>query len=116
MLPEVLFKDRASLAVTPIVFHDGCVTVGRNPGSDVVLQEMKVSRHHAEFEYKNRFGVGILTVRDRGSMHGTFVNGSKIHTKILFSGDVVQIGRHPESDSEPPCLYGKSVGSMSPSR
>ncbi len=94
MLPEVLFKDRASLAVTPIVFHDGCVTVGRNPGSDVVLQEMKVSRHHAEFEYKNRFGVGILTVRDRGSMHGTFVNGSKIHTKILFSGDVVQIGKY----------------------
>ena len=69
---------------------DGFSTFGREPGSAIVMEHVSVSRHHGAFFLRERFG--ILTVEDHGSTNGTLVNGMQIKRKILFAGDVVQVG------------------------
>jgi len=64
------------------------VTVGRDPQSDIFLNDMTVSRTHAVLELD---GVS-LTVRDAGSLNGTYVNGVICDSAVLADGDVVQIG------------------------
>lgn len=64
------------------------VTVGRDPGSDIFLNDMTVSRTHAVFELRGN----VVTVRDAGSLNGTYVNGVVRDTATLNDGDVVQIG------------------------
>lgn len=64
------------------------LTVGRDPESDIFLNDMTVSRSHAIFEQ-----VGDeVSVRDAGSLNGTYVNGVCVDSAILSNGDVVQIG------------------------
>jgi FHA domain len=64
------------------------LTIGRDPKSDVFLNDMTVSRTHAVVECE---GTGI-TVRDGGSLNGTYVNGTIVDDAVLQDGDVVQIG------------------------
>jgi len=64
------------------------VTVGRDPERDIFLNDMTVSRTHATFE---RDGAAV-TVRDSGSLNGTYVNGVVSDSAVLADGDVVQIG------------------------
>lgn len=64
------------------------VTVGRDPDRDVFLNDMTVSRSHAIFEQRD----GVVTVRDEGSLNGTYVNGVSCDSAVLNDGDVVQIG------------------------
>ena len=50
---------------------------------------MTVSRRHAEFVTED----GRTTVRDVGSLNGTYVNRERIEESRLSSGDEVQIGK-----------------------
>jgi pSer/pThr/pTyr-binding forkhead associated (FHA) protein len=68
--------------------HD-FTSVGRHPDSDIFLDDVTVSRRHAEFY---RHGDGF-TVRDVGSLNGTYVNRDRIEEAELFSGDEVQVGK-----------------------
>jgi FHA domain/zinc-ribbon domain len=63
--------------------------VGRHPDSDIFLDDVTVSRRHAEF-YRNG---GRFTVRDVGSLNGTYVNRERIEETGLAGGDEVQIGK-----------------------
>ena len=63
--------------------------VGRHPDSDIFLDDVTVSRRHAEFY---RHG-GRFTVRDVGSLNGTYVNRERIEEAELTGGDEVQIGK-----------------------
>jgi hypothetical protein len=64
-------------------------SVGRHPDSDIFLDDVTVSRRHAEFyRHGDRF-----TVRDVGSLNGTYVNRERIEEAELFGGDEVQIGK-----------------------
>jgi FHA domain/zinc-ribbon domain len=63
--------------------------VGRHPESDIFLDDITVSRRHAEF-LKSRGG---YAVRDVGSLNGTYVNRERIEEAVLASGDEVQIGK-----------------------
>jgi pSer/pThr/pTyr-binding forkhead associated (FHA) protein len=63
--------------------------VGRHPESEILLDDVTVSRRHAEFF--NR-GPGVV-VRDVGSLNGTYVNRERIEEATLADGDEVQIGR-----------------------
>ncbi len=63
--------------------------VGRHPESDIFLDDVTVSRRHAEFV---RSGAGT-SVRDVGSLNGTYVNRERIEEAVLASGDEVQIGK-----------------------
>lgn len=65
------------------------VSVGRHPDSDLFLDDITVSRRHAEFR---RDGNGF-TVHDVGSLNGTYVNGQRAETHSLSTGDEVQIGK-----------------------
>lgn len=62
---------------------------GRDPEAPIFLDDVTVSRHHAEFTVEE----GILTVRDLGSTNGTYVNGRRIDAGTLEPGDEVIIGR-----------------------
>lgn len=64
-------------------------TVGRDTHSDIFLDDVTVSRRHAEFR---RVG-GTFEVRDVGSLNGTYVNRVRIEVAELASGDEVQIGK-----------------------
>lgn len=64
------------------------LSVGRDPKSDIFLNDMTVSRAHAVFETSG----GTVTVRDAGSLNGTYVNGLCADVAELADGDVVQVG------------------------
>ncbi|MGH9108061.1 MAG: FHA domain-containing protein [Acidimicrobiales bacterium] len=67
------------------------VTVaGRHPESDIFLDDITVSRRHAEF---GRDEDGKVLVRDLGSLNGTYVNRERIEEQVLSPGDEVQIGK-----------------------
>jgi pSer/pThr/pTyr-binding forkhead associated (FHA) protein len=65
-------------------------TAGRHPDSDIFLDDITVSRHHAEFTRDGQ----SFRLRDLGSLNGTYVNRSRIDEATLVSGDEVQIGKY----------------------
>ena len=64
-------------------------SAGRDPTSDIFLDDVTVSRRHAEFYRHGAF----FTVRDVGSLNGTYVNRERIEEAQLTGGDEVQIGK-----------------------
>jgi pSer/pThr/pTyr-binding forkhead associated (FHA) protein len=66
-------------------------TAGRRPDSDIFLDDVTVSRRHAEF--LRRPG-GVFVVRDVGSLNGTYVQRDRIDEVVLRDGDEVQIGKY----------------------
>ncbi len=67
----------------------GVLTVGRAPEAAIFLDDVTVSRHHAEF----RHGAQGWSVRDVGSLNGTYVNRVRVDDQQLHGGDEVQIGK-----------------------
>lgn len=68
-----------------------CTTAGRSPESDIFLDDVTVSRKHAEFLGRD----GGYAVRDVGSLNGTYLNRVRIDETIpLRNGDEVQIGKY----------------------
>ena len=68
--------------------HD-VTTSGRHPDSDIFLDDVTVSRRHAEFHRE----AGVFTVRDVGSLNGTYVNRERVESATLANADEVQIGK-----------------------
>jgi pSer/pThr/pTyr-binding forkhead associated (FHA) protein len=66
------------------------VHAGRHPDSDIFLDDVTVSRRHAEFHRKG----SSFSVRDAGSLNGTYVNRDRIDNVDLRDGDEVQIGKY----------------------
>ena len=64
--------------------------LGRHPESDVCLDDITVSRRHAEIE---RMADGGYVVRDVGSLNGTYVNSERVEKARLRNGDELQIGK-----------------------
>ena len=64
-------------------------TVGRHPDADIFLDDVTVSRRHAEFL---RSGTSF-EVKDLGSLNGTYYDGSRIDTAVLIDGSEVQVGK-----------------------
>ncbi len=65
-------------------------TAGRRPESDIFLDDVTVSRKHAEFVRRD----GQFVVRDVGSLNGTYVDRDRIEEAVLKDGDEVQIGKY----------------------
>lgn len=65
-------------------------TAGRRPESDIFLDDVTVSRKHAEFVRRE----GQFVVRDVGSLNGTYVQRDRIDEAVLRPGDEVQIGKY----------------------
>jgi FHA domain-containing protein/zinc ribbon protein len=64
--------------------------IGRSPDCDIFLDDVTVSRNHAELVHRN----GRYYVEDQGSLNGTFVNRTRIDSAALSEGDEVQIGKY----------------------
>ena len=65
-------------------------TAGRHPDSDIFLDDVTVSRRHAEFR---RDAGGGFTLADAGSLNGSYLNRTRIDASPLAGGDEVQIGK-----------------------
>jgi hypothetical protein len=85
----LLVVQRGPNAGSRFLLDDDFTSTGRHPDSDIFLDDVTVSRRHAEF-YRtgDRF-----TVRDVGSLNGTYVNRERIEEAELSGGDEVQIGK-----------------------
>ncbi|GAB2672834.1 FHA domain-containing protein [Thalassiella azotivora] len=79
-------------------------TVGRHPDSNIFLDDVTVSRKHAEFV---RDGQGFR-VRDVGSLNGTYVNRDRVDDVPLRSGDEVQVGKYRMTYHPSPRAGGSS--------
>ncbi len=64
--------------------------IGRSPECDVFLDDVTVSRRHAELVREG----DVFTIRDLGSLNGTFVNKRRIETAVLEDDDEVQVGKY----------------------
>lgn len=66
------------------------VVIGRVPQSDIVLDDVTVSRKHAEVLRGERG----FRIRDIGSLNGTYVNRVRVDSVDLRNGDEIQIGKY----------------------
>jgi Protein of unknown function (DUF3662)/FHA domain len=93
---EKLLKDRprapkASLEqrdASPVRLGPDPLLIGRDPQNDIVLDDRRVSRKHAEI----RLRLGRYTLYDLQSTNGTYVNGRRVAEKVLDDGDQISVG------------------------
>jgi hypothetical protein len=85
----LLVVKRGPNAGSRFLLDQDVTTAGRHQDSDIFLDDVTVSRRHAEFR---REGSGF-TVHDVGSLNGTYVNRERIDAVPLAGGDEVQIGK-----------------------
>ncbi len=63
-------------------------TLGRDPGSDLVVDDEKVSRHHLRIKKRGR----LFIIEDLDSSNGTYINGDRILNSIVQNGDKILVG------------------------
>ena len=68
---------------------DGTIRLGRHPDSEIMLDDITVSRRHASI---TRTADGYV-VTDAGSLNGTYVNQERIDETLLHHGDELQVGK-----------------------
>jgi pSer/pThr/pTyr-binding forkhead associated (FHA) protein len=78
-----------ALAGSEVELEKARITLGRGPGSDVVLDDASISHEHAALEL---FGTTGFRVRDLGSTNGVRVNGAKVSVANLKHGDRLELG------------------------
>lgn len=85
----LLVVKRGPNAGSRFLLDQEVTTAGRHPNSDIFLDDVTVSRRHVEF---HRNGTSF-SVRDVGSLNGTYLNRELVDSATLASGDEVQIGK-----------------------
>lgn len=66
------------------------VILGRDPDNDIFLNDVTVSRHHAKIIQQQ----GRFSLRDSGSLNGTYLNGNRVDEAELRHGDELWIGKY----------------------
>ena len=69
---------------------DDVVSVGRGQESSIFLDDVTVSRKHAEIVHEG----GGYRIRDVGSLNGTYVNRVRVDAVDLRNGDQIQVGKY----------------------
>ena len=85
----LLVVKRGSNAGARFLLDQDTTTAGRHPEADIFLDDVTVSRRHAEFRAKD----GQFEVVDVGSLNGTYVNREPRTAQVLEVGDEIQIGK-----------------------
>lgn len=85
----LLVVKRGPNAGSRFLLDSESTSAGRHPESDIFLDDVTVSRRHAEFSRRGT----AFSVRDVGSLNGTYVNRERIDDAGLSGGDEVQIGK-----------------------
>ncbi len=87
--PAVLVVTQGPAAGSRFELSKARVTVGRHSESDIFLDDITVSRRHAEVY---REGL-VQHVKDMGSLNGTYLNSRRVEDAGLKNGDELQVGR-----------------------
>ena len=95
-VPDVAWTATATLVVkrgpnagSRFPLHQAVTSAGRDPRSDIFLDDVTVSRRHAEFRLER----GELQLVDIDSLNGVYVNGKPIDSAVLTNGDEIQMGK-----------------------
>ena len=85
----VLVVKRGPNAGSRFLLDEPVISAGRHPVSDIYLDDITVSRRHAEFRSHD----GEFRVVDTNSLNGTFVNRVPVESAVLADGDEIEIGK-----------------------
>ena len=85
----LLVVKRGPNAGSRFLLDQPMTSAGRHPDSDIFLDDVTVSRRHAEFRQE---GPEFVVV-DVGSLNGTYVNREPVDSAVLANSDEVQIGK-----------------------
>lgn len=87
----MLLVTRGPSAGSRFLLDQPVTRAGRHPDSDILLDDVTVSRRHIEFR---RDEDGNWTVTDVGSLNGTYVNRQPVDSPVvLANNDALQIGK-----------------------
>jgi pSer/pThr/pTyr-binding forkhead associated (FHA) protein len=85
----ILIVQRGPNEGARFLLDQDVTTVGRHPNADIFLDDVTVSRRHAEFR---RSGTSFM-IDDLASLNGTYFDGVRIDSALLDDGAEVQIGK-----------------------
>lgn len=87
-IPENIY-----LVINSQVYHisNSITKIGRKLDNDLVIQDIMISRHHAEIRFENN----DFVIYDLDSSGGIFINNKKLEKGILYSGDIVLLANVP---------------------
>lgn len=86
----LLITKRGPNVGSRFLLDQNLTSVGRHPNADIFLDDVTVSRRHAEFLKNDK----VFVVRDLASLNGTYFNGTRIEDSVqLEDGAEVQIGK-----------------------
>lgn len=80
---------RGAKAGSRFVLNGPLTTIGRHPDSTIFLNDITVSRRHADVQFVD----GSFFVADAGSLNGTYLNRERVDESRLTSGDELQVGK-----------------------
>ena len=86
----LLVVQRGPGAGSRFLLDEDQVNAGRHPDSQIFLDDVTVSRRHAEFHRNGE----EFTVGDAGSLNGTYVNRVRVDSVDLRNGDEIQVGKY----------------------
>lgn len=85
-----LIVTRGPTAGARFAMTDVVTRLGRGSDSQVFLDDITVSRNHAEIQRKDD---GTYELTDSGSLNGTYLNGERVKHALLREGAQLQIGK-----------------------
>ena len=88
--PALVVRSGGGMAGQSFQPDEGSTLIGRSPECDVFLDDVTVSRRHAELVRDGE----TFTIRDLESLNGTYVNRRRIESTVLEDDDEVQIGKY----------------------
>ena len=105
----LLVVKRGPNAGSRFLLDQPTTSAGRHPDSGIFLDDVTVSRRHAEFRQED----ADFHVVDVGSLNGTYVNREPVDSAVLANGDEVQIGKFRLVFLTGPRAGGSQVGESS---
>jgi FHA domain/zinc-ribbon domain len=88
--PALVVRSGGGMAGQTFQPGEGRTLVGRSPECEIFLDDVTVSRRHAEILREG----DTFTIRDLGSLNGTYVNRKRIESAVLEQDDEVQVGKY----------------------
>jgi hypothetical protein len=88
--PALVIRSGGGRAGESFPLEEDRLTVGRNPDSDIFLDDVTVSRDHAIIVRRGE----DYHLDDCGSLNGTYVNRQRVESQLLRHGDELQIGKY----------------------
>lgn len=88
--PALVVRSGGGMAGQSFQPDEGRTVIGREPECEIFLDDVTVSRRHAELMREAE----TFSIRDLGSLNGTYVNRRRIESVVLEDDDEVQIGKY----------------------